>query len=305
MHWTEKRRGVANIGKGLEAKGWVLFGWHDDQSDAMTDYYHPESWDGLAVKNGYIVVVNDGPGPYASREGENGRPDHLPNPPNTNWHVEKDGKILTSGVGIGPCADYDKKRAEPAVARIVDRIEWTIGNRPEATAENVIVSEMKFKEGAIVRQNKHHNGIEVVFPSREAYLRSGVNLKRVGLGFRWSRNQGLWYTKFSEYRWQKIRELLAVEEKEEEPEEEIVVAEPVQVQPESTPVPQVDEEAKAEKERELLRRQVGLGNDRVEIIEQPGRGEDGVVTITKSTTREVLFQGKKKDAEKHPQFQGW
>lgn len=38
--------------------GWHVYGWHDDESDAMTDYYDPASWDGTAERNGYILVVN-------------------------------------------------------------------------------------------------------------------------------------------------------------------------------------------------------------------------------------------------------
>lgn len=47
-HWTDKRASVALIGAELRRRGWELFGWSDDQSDSMTDYYCPESWDGVA-----------------------------------------------------------------------------------------------------------------------------------------------------------------------------------------------------------------------------------------------------------------
>ena len=39
--------------------GWKVYGWSPDRSDAMTDYYDPEYWSGVAEKNGYILVVND------------------------------------------------------------------------------------------------------------------------------------------------------------------------------------------------------------------------------------------------------
>ena len=49
MHWTSKNRGQANIGVALEALGWRLWGWSDDKSDSMTDYYCPASWGGIAT----------------------------------------------------------------------------------------------------------------------------------------------------------------------------------------------------------------------------------------------------------------
>lgn len=38
--------------------GWKVYGYHADASDAMTDYYDPASWGGVAEKNGYILVVD-------------------------------------------------------------------------------------------------------------------------------------------------------------------------------------------------------------------------------------------------------
>lgn len=38
--------------------GWKVYGYHEDRSDSMTDYWDPASWDGVAEKNGYILCVN-------------------------------------------------------------------------------------------------------------------------------------------------------------------------------------------------------------------------------------------------------
>lgn len=38
--------------------GWKVYGYHPDNSDPMTDYFDPASWDGIAEKNGYILVVD-------------------------------------------------------------------------------------------------------------------------------------------------------------------------------------------------------------------------------------------------------
>lgn len=58
-HWTDRRTAVAMVGAELARRGWKLYGWKEDRSDSMTDYYDPERWDGLAVKGDAVVVVAD------------------------------------------------------------------------------------------------------------------------------------------------------------------------------------------------------------------------------------------------------
>ena len=62
MHWTQRQRGVTNLGEALHRRGWSLYGYSPDQSEAMTDYYHPASWLGIAEKDGFVVVVDVAPG---------------------------------------------------------------------------------------------------------------------------------------------------------------------------------------------------------------------------------------------------
>lgn len=38
--------------------GWKVYGYYPDESDAMTDYWSPAYWDGVAEKNGYILCVD-------------------------------------------------------------------------------------------------------------------------------------------------------------------------------------------------------------------------------------------------------
>ncbi|MBX0330080.1 hypothetical protein K2Z83_20645 [Oscillochloris sp. ZM17-4] len=57
----EKQRATVNIGMALQGRGWNLIGFHADQSDSQTDYYHPASWDGIATNDAYpgvVVAVN-------------------------------------------------------------------------------------------------------------------------------------------------------------------------------------------------------------------------------------------------------
>lgn len=51
--------GVMIAHKLMAIDGWKVYGYHADESDAMTDYYSPAYWGGIAEKNGYILVVNN------------------------------------------------------------------------------------------------------------------------------------------------------------------------------------------------------------------------------------------------------
>lgn len=50
--------GVMIAHKLMAMDGWKVYGYHADNSDMMTDYYDPAYWNGIAEKNGYILVVN-------------------------------------------------------------------------------------------------------------------------------------------------------------------------------------------------------------------------------------------------------
>lgn len=38
--------------------GWKVYGYKEDKSDFMTDYYDPANWSGVAEKNGYVLCIN-------------------------------------------------------------------------------------------------------------------------------------------------------------------------------------------------------------------------------------------------------
>lgn len=58
VHWTDKRAALAMLGGEMSRRGWKLYGWHEDRSDMMTDYWCPASWDGVATKDGAVLVVD-------------------------------------------------------------------------------------------------------------------------------------------------------------------------------------------------------------------------------------------------------
>lgn len=50
----------------MNMEGWKVYGYKEDESDSMTDYYSPASWGGVAEKNGYILCVDV----YKASEGQ-------------------------------------------------------------------------------------------------------------------------------------------------------------------------------------------------------------------------------------------
>ena len=42
----------------MSMDGWKVYGYKEDRSDSMTDYWDPASWDGVAEKNGYVLCVD-------------------------------------------------------------------------------------------------------------------------------------------------------------------------------------------------------------------------------------------------------
>ena len=120
------------------------------------------------------------------------------NPPRKLWHVERDGKVLASGIGLSACATYPTRdpstgeRIEcEAVRALVDRIEAACrnGNGSERASDAAIDPET-----ISVTLNKEKNGVEIRFPEKPA--REVIDtLKRNG--WRWSPRSVCWYAKQS------------------------------------------------------------------------------------------------------------
>ncbi|MCY9599656.1 SAM-dependent methyltransferase [Paenibacillus chitinolyticus] len=58
MWYGDKREAKVLIMRELVKRGWKTYGYKEDCSDSMTDYFDPASWDGLAEKNGYVLVID-------------------------------------------------------------------------------------------------------------------------------------------------------------------------------------------------------------------------------------------------------
>ncbi|GAB6989387.1 hypothetical protein [Paenibacillus pini] len=58
MHYLDKQEAKVKIMGKLVEGGWKVFGFDPDQSDSMTDYFHPASWSGIASKNDYVLLID-------------------------------------------------------------------------------------------------------------------------------------------------------------------------------------------------------------------------------------------------------
>lgn len=57
-YYTYREVKVMIARKLMAMDGWKVYGYKEDQSDSMTDYWDPANWDGIAEKNGYILCVD-------------------------------------------------------------------------------------------------------------------------------------------------------------------------------------------------------------------------------------------------------
>lgn len=53
-----RQEAQANIGAELARRGWTIYGWKEDKTDFQTDYFDPERWEGVAEKDGAVVVID-------------------------------------------------------------------------------------------------------------------------------------------------------------------------------------------------------------------------------------------------------
>jgi hypothetical protein len=76
--YANQRDAKVKIAGELERRGWKIFGYKEDQSDSMTDYFSPADWEGVAEKNGVVICV--GVSGYAAKNYSGGRETfvHLP-----------------------------------------------------------------------------------------------------------------------------------------------------------------------------------------------------------------------------------
>lgn len=67
-NYYEFREAKVAIAMELMKRDWKVYGFKEDESDSMTDYWSPASWSGIATKNGFVVVVDCDSNYYSGRK---------------------------------------------------------------------------------------------------------------------------------------------------------------------------------------------------------------------------------------------
>jgi hypothetical protein len=201
--YYQKQRGAVRLARALQERGWAIHGYVPDQSNPMTDYYAPASWFGIATRDDLTVVVGlswgwdgetitGGESPYATLP-ETVRSAEVtwqPNPPRRNWHIERDGQIVASGVGIGSAGDWDKSRTERSLRRILQAIEGA--ERSESPEAGESLSDVH------VWRNLEHDGVEIIFAEKPP---DHIRVELKANAFRSSRRQRLRYARYDPQAW--------------------------------------------------------------------------------------------------------
>lgn len=105
-------------------------------------------------------------------------------PKNALWHVETDGVIIASGIGLTPCGKGTSQEQQTATRALCDRIEAAC--KPTTTPKAKVIG------GVTVSENEQRDGVEVKFPTKPS---ADVLATLRAAGFRWHGQLQLWYAR--------------------------------------------------------------------------------------------------------------
>ena len=199
LHHTERQRAVARhalravgVGKELEIRGWTLFGYDPGESDPLTDYYRAASWYGAAVCEeeypGVIACVQVAEYTTETRSGADGWPVFQATPKRRGWHIEKNGKIVETGLAyLGKCAGYST--GDESVCEVVTAIERAAERAMTAPTEETSQDGGSF-DGDGLRVEYDRDWTWLFFQEKPAGdIREGLK----SIGARWGRTRQGWY----------------------------------------------------------------------------------------------------------------
>lgn len=155
----------------MSMDGWKVYGYHEDRSDSMTDYYDPASWNGVAEKNGYILCVNV----YGASEPQEIRKYNYDGFTYDSSITEKIAKLKAMTVERG-ASEAEAESALKMMARLQKKAEEATENRNKYVVVGMIPGHMENpprmnwhieKDGIIIAKG---NGI-LKYAKVDAYYR--------------------------------------------------------------------------------------------------------------------------------------
>ena len=162
MDTASVRRAKVNLAHALGERGWKLYGFHPECT--------PPFWEGLAEKDGYILVVAYTGIPFTPPyPGLNQT--ILPNPRRKTWHIQKDGRIIAGGTGLKACqtfADFEPWQAAAhektlALARSIEKAVQEHKSRQKREKGDGRVKVGEYKGHPVISLPLGENGYHFTF----------------------------------------------------------------------------------------------------------------------------------------------
>ena len=123
-YYDYREVGVMIAHKLMKMEGWKVYGYKEDRSDSMTDYWDPASWGGVAEKNGYVFCFNV----YGASKGEEIRKYNYDGFTYDNSIMEKIAKLERMTVANG-ASEAEEASAKASIARLQKKAEESNENK--------------------------------------------------------------------------------------------------------------------------------------------------------------------------------
>lgn len=121
----------------MNMDGWKVYGYSEDQSDSMTDYYCPAHWGGVAEKNGYILCVDV----YGASKAEEIRKYNYNGFSYDTSITEKIQKLKQMTVERG-ASEQEEESAKKMIERLHKKAELVTDNKEKYTVIGMIPGHM-------------------------------------------------------------------------------------------------------------------------------------------------------------------
>ena len=123
-YYDYREVGVMIAHKLMKMEGWTVYGYKEDRSDSMTDYWSPAHWGGVAEKNGYVFCFNV----YGASKGEEIRKYNYDGFTYDNSIMEKIAKLERMTTENG-ASEAEEASAKASIARLQKKAEESNENK--------------------------------------------------------------------------------------------------------------------------------------------------------------------------------
>lgn len=143
VDYYDRRKARAAIAVALMQAGWKVYDYKPDKSDAMSDYFDPADWDGLATKGAYVLVVDCNDARNSGQEIK---------------HTDRQYQQCADCRGTGADPDPEAWTLEQARANAAAFNKWNTARRTPGAVPGMetIVSPLYFTDSGKLKCEKCH-----------------------------------------------------------------------------------------------------------------------------------------------------